>query len=260
VSISRAEQDRAVLCARRSLLERELAGIDEEIAKINTYIDLARKYEEAPARGEAVNHQGSSEPNLTDDTLRGHLDERFRHKSYTSAACLALEIEGRAMSCPDITKRLIEAGIDFVAKDPERSVYSSLVAAERSGRVRRAVRGLWEIVPPDERGVGDMQAKHINPIELSEKTRLGLSRAKERGVQLGVREKMTDAQHTLAVQMISEGNSLSAVAKAVGFSSAGLSKWMARHGIERPTKGRSVTGRETDDRATSAPSGAQEPF
>ena len=123
---------------RLAAIERETLRINEEIVKLDTYIDVERMFEmerlSLPISGTndgapSVHHRETSQ----DEEPPPMLDERFHHKSYKSATCLVLEIEGRPMSISDVTEKLIEAGIDFVAADRGRSVFFALAAAARDG-------------------------------------------------------------------------------------------------------------------------------
>lgn len=260
MSIKLAEEKKAVLRDRLAALEQEAMYIKAEIAKLDTYIDVERVFESErntspPQTGEHATLANSGQALWAAEPPRV-LDERFRHKSYKSATCLVLDIEGRAMSSLDIADRLTQAGIVFVAKDPTRSVFSALAAASRDGSVRRTPDGLWELVPEAERK-SRIMTKQVDSLDLSEKTRLGLSRAKERGVKLGVREKMTDDQRALVITMAADGMSIPTMAGAVGFSVAGLSKWMSRNRIQRsvgtpPPEQRAET-------ATSSPTALPQP-
>jgi hypothetical protein len=243
VSIRLAEEKKTALRDRLAAIEREILHINDEIAKLDTYIDVQRSFE----------LESSPAPPQPEVSKRP-LDERFRHKSYKSAVELVLELGGHPMKVSDITNKLIEAGIDFVANDPERAVFSALSACVRDGYVRRTATGLWEIVPETERQSKPRMIKQINPREISEKTREALSRAKERGVKLGSRERITDDQRAVLLRMASEGETISAMAEAVGFSVPGMSKWLDRHGIRRI-----ATRNRRGDDTNSSPTSSQQP-
>jgi hypothetical protein len=103
--------------------------------------------------------------------------------------------------------------------------------------------------------------KQIDSRELSEKTRLALARAKDRGVILGSRERLTSDQRDLIVRMASNGETISAMAEAVGFSVAGMSKWLDRYGLRKTaTRGRQVTffPTETQQPSEQSPDAVQE--
>ena len=78
--------------------------------------------------------------------------------------------------------------------------------------------------------------------------------AKERGVQLGTRERLTPELADLARKMIANRELLASTAQAIGMSKPGLLKWMRRHGVQRP-----LMTPESDDARMSAPSASAPP-
>jgi hypothetical protein len=249
-SVKRAEADIAELKEQRKNHELAIAHIDEEIEQIRIFISILPRYESTRRIAEAEKFSGSisslennKKPNIN---TWSNIDERFRTKSLSDAATLLLDIEQKPMTCKQITDGLLEKGIPFAASKPEQSVYSALKAAQDHTKVKKVARGLWASVPPEER-VKVGIAISPKPPNHGEKTRLGLAAAKERGVQLGTRERLTLDQVELARTMIANGATIVATAQAVGMSKLGLTKWMKRHSIQRPLTSRKSEADEAND-------------
>jgi hypothetical protein len=146
-----------------------------------------------PAPGTSVLFPGTE--SAPAGTIPAHM---LNGKALPEAAKLILLIRNRPMTSEEITAEMVAAGVPFAAKDPANSVNFALVRAKKSNEIIRE-NGQWRMASWSKESV---KGRNIN--EAAANMRAGLMLARQRGVKLGRKSKLSPEQCAVIARTVEE--------------------------------------------------------
>jgi hypothetical protein len=239
VSIERAKADLANLEARANALEAELANVRAEIEQIKIFLRLSSKY---GVVGEMVHISGHGHVVQSNETDKSRVfidDSGFSNtvlmdacsgKSIPDAAIELIRLAGRPLSEDAIVDGLQRGGVTLISKTPAVNLRFALLRKRKeTGAVKQTDEKLWDLnhsansESEIHKQSGFVQNRDRN--NHAERSRQGLSAARQRGVKNGPRSKITPEIKEIAEGLIVKGVSLKEIAELIGVTAPTLNRW-----------------------------------
>jgi hypothetical protein len=177
-----AEQHRARISESNS----RLLALETEIAELQKSLESLHSREDT--------HDHIIERPLTE--TNSATTNPFHGLGQPGAVARLLQMEGREMTLSEIMRGLENRGFTIVG----RSVDWAVKRAGKLGHIKKIRRGVWVYNQASRSSIEPAEIDH------SMRTRAGLMRAKEHGVQLGPPPKITEQHRDLATSMFHDSS------------------------------------------------------